>query len=514
MAPALWGIPVVQSSTDRTVQFPIPLVYQRVHNLQTGNIELWDGTQWKSAIPVTLNVGSLGAVGDGLTDNAAAFAALSAQVNAVAVGTPVTVQFPDGVYNYTSGLVFTREVTLTGTGTLNYLGTGIAIKMGADNFNVANEATNRHFIVDGLGFIGGATMTSGIYFNTLVTQPRVLNCKFYKFGNANAWGIFGQSDNWDMLVDRCSWVTDSTSDTTTRNWIRANGVRTDGTTDLGQTRLRVYHCLATEQSHGAGVCIWVNGVTSEIAHNKIEGFAVNVHIGPTFTSWVRVVDNYFETTKGTECIRYGDPLGVDTSFGFNMLIRGNYCNVHNTDSYATTASFIGNASAVTGLQNCRVRDNFVTGLTPGRELIRQPNNPVGSQVGNVASGNTGHTVLHTAGNNIARWNGEDEDFSPVGLNSDGPGVKFQRLHGGFTINAGATITVTFTWTTPFPDGEYTPIVSLYDDNNNDPSAPGAAINLTWTFLSPWTGSVVSLSIHNPTGSNMKAGASILAIYGG
>jgi hypothetical protein len=46
ISPSAWGIPVVASNTERDSNFPNPSVNFRVHNLQEGAIERWNGTSW------------------------------------------------------------------------------------------------------------------------------------------------------------------------------------------------------------------------------------------------------------------------------------------------------------------------------------------------------------------------------------------------------------------------------------------------------------------------------------
>ncbi len=46
ISPALWGLPVVKTTTERDARFPDPSLNQRVHNLQTGALERWNGSSW------------------------------------------------------------------------------------------------------------------------------------------------------------------------------------------------------------------------------------------------------------------------------------------------------------------------------------------------------------------------------------------------------------------------------------------------------------------------------------
>lgn len=46
LAPAIWGIPVVSGSSERTALFPVPTTDQRVFNKTTVAIERWNGAAW------------------------------------------------------------------------------------------------------------------------------------------------------------------------------------------------------------------------------------------------------------------------------------------------------------------------------------------------------------------------------------------------------------------------------------------------------------------------------------
>lgn len=125
------GVPVVASTSDRNSLYPSPSDNQRVFNLETGNVERWDGTAWITDLESTsavlpgddrttdtlaellannaffnpLDYANGATIGDGTTDARAAFAAV-----AVATAGPVTV-FP-GTYAIASDLTLSCPLTM------------------------------------------------------------------------------------------------------------------------------------------------------------------------------------------------------------------------------------------------------------------------------------------------------------------------------------------------------------------------------------------------------------------
>lgn len=100
LARAIHGIPVVVSTLARAAMFPTPETDQRVHNLETGYIERFDGASWLADTPTArgghvFDVKAYGAKGDGSTNDTAAY--LLARAAAVARGGG-TIYFPDGDY--------------------------------------------------------------------------------------------------------------------------------------------------------------------------------------------------------------------------------------------------------------------------------------------------------------------------------------------------------------------------------------------------------------------------------
>lgn len=178
LAPGVWGIPVVQSTIDRGVQFPIPLVNQRVHNLETRTLQRWTGTQWVTdSFNITVDVTGFGAKGDGVTDDTATFVAALAVLDTAGGGTlrvpptgafypiagpltvpsDVTIMLEGNVHQKTSGASL-----LTGTGISNVriLGQGGSLAGASATPNTAN----------GNGVINFVEPTDLVIDRVLITQ--------------------------------------------------------------------------------------------------------------------------------------------------------------------------------------------------------------------------------------------------------------------------------------------------------------------------------------------------------
>lgn len=350
-----------------------------------------------------------GAVADGATDNAAAFTALAAAVNAVpnTDGTPVTVAFPGSDtasrYSYSDGLTFTRPVTLRGTATLDYTGTGYAVKLGPDGLTDSTYTNHKHYEVHGLTFTGGASYTHGIYVNDHIVAPVLDTVRFRSFGNATGYAVFFQADNWFSLMERCQWFTPSGS--APRNWVKTHGFSTGGVWDGGACRLVMSRCTGANLA-GRGVGVWVNGYDSQIERSVIEGFGPCVRVGPRALATV-LESNYFETINITDSdciIEYGDVTGgVDAALHVNNIkVLNNYANVHNTDAINIDAYFMGQTQSGAGLQNARIENNHILSNDAGREMVRQSTTKAG-QTGNTARGNYGPPIVHTTGGSVAAW---------------------------------------------------------------------------------------------------------------
>lgn len=84
LAQQVEGLRTVSGSTERDLLFPSPAAGQKVYNQSTDTIERWTGTAWVSAVRPfgAYNVMDFGAVGDGVTNDKAAFKAAVAACQA------------------------------------------------------------------------------------------------------------------------------------------------------------------------------------------------------------------------------------------------------------------------------------------------------------------------------------------------------------------------------------------------------------------------------------------------
>ncbi|CAH1194599.1 hypothetical protein PAECIP111892_01758 [Paenibacillus auburnensis] len=350
---------------------------------------------------IAINPASFGAVGDGVTDETAAFTAMSAFVNSMPYDDKkmIRIEFAQGKhYKYSGGLSFTRPVELSGLAIMDYIGTGKVVECGrSDNTLATYELC---YAVKDLLFTGGEFMSHGLFFHNFVTMP-VVKCRFVDFGNASAYGVWLDGNNWDTDMSGAQWKTFSTFNRAS-NFVKVNP------RGINATRFRGDDILATHQSPYGGLGFWFDGYNNTLANSKIEGFTPNVRIG-RFANNSVITNTYFEVDKGsTGCIQFGDDVSSD--YVGDLTIRDVYCNVHNTD-LGTANYFLQPTRTDVGLQNCLL-DNVVVSNS-NRELVKLNN--VGSQTGNKVTNCSGYAVnVSTLFSDT--WGG-DQGSSPVFKNS-------------------------------------------------------------------------------------------------
>ena len=390
--------------------FLLCLIWVTIHSAQPGYAEDL------CTAPSERSISCWGAKADGRTDNSNAFKAAADWANSGSQAAPKSLYFPSGVYLYSGGLVFTQPVTLLGTvnAVLSYTGNAEAIKFGPDGLTVKNYHYTP-YVLDGLSFTGGASMTTGIYFNTFVTQTKVLGTRFINFGNPSAYNVSYQSQNWYNLIDGVSMWSQSGP---YMNGIRAEGNDAGGTSDKGQSRTIVVNSLL--QFNG-GTGIYLNGFHSQLDHVTVSGNIKNpIQVGSwgTFT----VIDHVYEEAGATTtgCIVFGDSEGKRTSTAVgNLTIRNSYCNLHNTD-FSTKARYLVPANGVTVLKLATLENNIVSSVSAIDPLIVQNDRP--GQTGNRVDGlfvlnklgDQAHVppnLVHTMGSAISPWEGTDSDAS-------------------------------------------------------------------------------------------------------
>lgn len=468
-------------------------------------------------VRVVINVAdpAYGAVGDGVTDNAAAFQLVSNAVNRVTGTQVVTVVFPAGHYVYSSGLLFTRPVWIQGGGKLDYTGTGYAIELGPNNLTPSTFQTTP-YTVDGISFTGGASMTHGIYVNSFIVSPRFLNIEMINFGCVSGYAIYCQSDNWDTRVHNLTFWTNGIGGDPAKNFLRMNGYRKDGTTDFGQSNFIMTQTQLNNGS-GIGVGIYLSGVASRIERGcTIAGFSPNIWVGGR-ARLVRI-DAYFESIGGQDfwgtgntppCIAYGDPAGHPDAGAWcqGLELNGVYCNLHNGDiAGAANVRLLGpSTQGSEGLQYCTLNRVTVEGAVADVPIVTQ-NNALSGQVGNRAAGTLVNGtpitagILHTAG--VTDWAGEDEKLTALaGVIQDGGGVKHRQASTG-SIAANTTQDVEIDWLTPFADTAYNVVVSVLE----------ATGQLTLVAVKTWSANGVTVTLKNASGGALTGAVNMIAFH--
>lgn len=353
---------------------------------------------------VQVSIIKFGVVGDGKTDNIEAFKKLSAYVNSL--NSKVEVIFPKGHYLYSDGLVFERECKLTGMkgSILDYIGNDKAIKLGIDGITkekgLLHYENYKDFVVDNLTFYGGTNMQYGIYFNTLVTQPKVINCNFIGFGNFNSWSIYCEGGNWDIDIRNNIFdLLVNKENVIGGNGIYINSYMNGVVADNGNSRLRMSSNLM-RSGHNNVTAIFSNSNNCIISHNKIEGYGVDIRLGG-WSLGTQISHNYFEC-MGKCCIEFGsDNSRLDYNKVINNIyIHDNYCNVHNIDTITETY-FIAPTDETHIMQNYIIENNIISQLAENREMIKLNN--LQCQTNNIARNNLGVKKIHSYGSNIDKW---------------------------------------------------------------------------------------------------------------
>lgn len=329
-----------------------------------------------------------------------------------------------GAWSYSTDISFSTPTTLRCEpgAILNYTGSGKAAKMGPDGLTISTYQVDP-YQVEGCQFTGGGSMAFGIFFNYYVTQAKVLNTYFSNFGNASAWNIWFQGENWDEQVDHVNmWMTSAGG---AMNGINQNAGEPSAS-DNGQSRLRVTNSIIQSLSASGGVGVQLDGANSQVLHTTLAGsFAPLLRLG-AWSNKAIISDLNMEVDTSTFCIEFGDASGSRIgNFLGEVTIENNYCNVHNLD-FSTTAQFIGpsvSGGTGSGLFNSRVVNNTIIQATPASIFIVLNNKA--SQTENEAwfnriDGsffNTSASVfgtLHTTGGSISTWHGTDELFYTYG----------------------------------------------------------------------------------------------------
>lgn len=340
---------------------------------------------------------------------------IGVKVNEAKVAGCDSVFIPPGRYIYSTDIYFESAGTLSCSYgvVLNYSGSGSAVKMGRDGMSSSNYDP-LPYAIDGCTFSGGSSAKHGIYFNRFVVKPKVIHTTFFGFGNADAWNIFYEGQNWESRVDDLyMWSS------TIKIW---NGIYQNSSDpangprgDYGQSQLYITNSHIQNSAAGAkGVGVFLNGYSSRIINSTIAMYGgPNIHLGRWANSALLSELSMERAVGSAPCIAYGEASGLQVgTYLDGVTIRDSYCNLHNSN-HLSTAHFVAPATSQSRIQNWLLERNQITDSAPGQPILIMNNLP--SQMGNVANWNllnkaSASTLVHTGGEAISPWSGADGDL--------------------------------------------------------------------------------------------------------
>jgi hypothetical protein len=367
----------------------------------------------------------IAAVGDGATDDTAALKSIANYVNNSPEGSRFAVTFPKGTYNISDTIWFKRPVTLLATlyvASINWVGlSNIIFKLGDDNINADNNVNvnyrkNKDYNVIGLKFIGGNEyLQYGIFFNELVTQPRVSNCWFENF-NAD-WCIYAARHVWDLVIQGCKHDIEFDSDGV-GNTLQTGFFKMY---PYGNSRIRILDNLISCHDF-RGTMIYMNGASCQILRNKIEACYRAIVVGDECRD-TYIAYNYFESATLVD----GDKKGIISIGSFagdevttnkpnGVFIFNNYVDLHRSLT-RKTSYFVAPTKETDLLKKIKLRDNYinawVSDYTPTTVVYQ---NEIGGQYENEANGNVILGVISA----ISNWQSGNEAWSGNNSNTDFP----------------------------------------------------------------------------------------------
>lgn len=260
IAPATAGIPIVQSTTDRGVQFPTPAADQRVYNKGTNNVERYTGTRWTidlssspygSVMVQLAATGGTGTVGDPWTgwDTAITWTA------------GIEYYFGPGYFSYAVAPNWALNgIRIIGAGSrltrLIYTGTGDVVTFDAGP-GVSNSIINIH--IEGFLIKGTVSALSGVFVRKV--------------------GFFEMDDVSVVDVTVAGFRTDGCITGTVRNF------RCDGN-EGEQTFLPQYSILLDGVSLPTNNLTFINPVLGAVTqwNIKLINAGANIFIGGAFES--------------------------------------------------------------------------------------------------------------------------------------------------------------------------------------------------------------------------------------
>jgi len=303
------------------------------------NTHLADYTKYV-AQPI-YNVKGYGAVGDGVTDDAAA---IQAAIDAASAAGGGIVFLPQGTYKITSSLTMKSGVSIIGVGgvnesvilnssngtALNFPNTVIYTAVRLENFSIKGDTD------------GGYSPTYAIYGANFRTHCVIKNVRIWR----HQYGI-ELNDCWYSLYENIYTNTTSTA----IKLITANGVTIRG-------------CIIHGLTDNTASALEIAGSSVLIQANYFESMTCKSAIGVTYSYGAMIISNYFENITG-----YGILIGSYTKdtvlignylFGSNTMTRGIY--FYGSDNYG--GSVIGNH-----ILNTTDKDIIASGVTSVTKII-------------------------------------------------------------------------------------------------------------------------------------------------
>jgi hypothetical protein len=371
--------------------------------------------------------------------------AVNAYVGANNMDYPV-VYIPGGnaggnaTYAYSGGLVFTRPFTmLCGKGAmLNYTGSAHAADFGPTGLTsttlTEQQANASNYTIEDCGFTGAASATQGLFFNQFVFGPHIYDSHFFNFtGGGTAFKIYMSPNISDCDIERNLFDND---DNTARNELRIDA--TTGFSDqcrvVSNTYTNTFYQVgsATNIATNLGIGFWVDGQGSLVAFNNMNFCAPCIRVGPGPSIGIngtRVIGNYLEgspNTTATTLIQYGDPASA--TFVDSLKISDNFALANFSGN-----TFIGPASATTGLTNTMLANNRLSGFA----LPLVAENNVAGQTGNTfwddigcSAGQCTPSQIVTVSGNVTAWGQPNYPLYVPNGTAAGPSLAFALSSAG------------------------------------------------------------------------------------
>jgi hypothetical protein len=232
-----------------------------------------------NAVGPVFNITTYGCKADDSTDNAACFASAAAAVNAYSgPGIPtLTCDMGPGdiAYKSTGAIAFTKPATLKGSCTIDYTGSGDVVTLGPTGMVGFLTAQYKPYTVEGITFVGGASMTYGIHVPVWVPQTKIIDNTFFNFGASSNWMVHLDGGNAEIEISRnIVFANDSVAG--------RNAFYSFDSTASGSNTLRfVDNHVSNSSLACGGVGLYHGGYDSLITGNTFFSYSPSIHLSTT-----------------------------------------------------------------------------------------------------------------------------------------------------------------------------------------------------------------------------------------